>query len=81
MLVTFLILFRESLEAFLLVGILIVYLRRLGGQKYVKWIYVGVVAGLVGSFVAAFILLLFLLLAGRKHRAMCRNAEQCLQCR
>jgi len=56
MLVTFLILFRESLEAFLLVGILIVYLRRLGGQKYVKWIYVGVVAGLIGSFVAAFIL-------------------------
>ncbi|MGN6585813.1 MAG: FTR1 family iron permease [Rhizobiaceae bacterium] len=56
MLVTFLILFRESLEAFLLAGILIVYLRRLGGQKYVKWIFVGVVAGLIGSFVAAFIL-------------------------
>jgi high-affinity iron transporter len=56
MLVTFLILFRESLEAFLLVGVLIVYLRRLGGQKYVKWIFVGVAAGIIGSFVAAFVL-------------------------
>lgn len=56
MLLTFLILFRESLEAFLLVGILIAYLHRLNGRRYVKWIYVGVGAGLVGSFVAAFVL-------------------------
>lgn len=56
MLLTFLILFRESLEAFLLVGILVAYLYRLDGQRYVKWIYAGVAAGLVGSFVAAFVL-------------------------
>ena len=56
MLLTFLILFRESLEAFLLVGILIAYLNRLDGRRYVKWIYVGVGVGLVGSFIAAFVL-------------------------
>jgi high-affinity Fe2+/Pb2+ permease len=33
MAVTFLIAFRESLEAFLLVGILLAYLRRLGGGR------------------------------------------------
>ena len=56
MLLTFLILFRESLEAFLLVGILLAYLRRIGGERYSRWIYVGVAAGLIASVVAAFIL-------------------------
>jgi high-affinity iron transporter len=56
MLLTFLILFRESLEAFLLVGILLAYLGRIGGRRYAIWIYVGVVAGLLASVVAAFVL-------------------------
>ena len=56
MLLTFLILFRESLEAFLLVGILLAYLRRIGGERYARWIYVGVAAGLTASVVAAFVL-------------------------
>lgn len=56
MFVTFLILFREGLEAFLLVGILLAYLKQLGGGQYAKWIYVGVLAGIVGSFFAAVIL-------------------------
>jgi len=56
MLVTFLIAFRESLEAFLLVGILLAYLNRIGGQRYAKWIYLGVFAGLIGALVVAFIL-------------------------
>ncbi|MEJ0098114.1 MAG: FTR1 family protein [Bauldia sp.] len=56
MLLTFLILFRESLEAFLLVGILLAYLARIGGQRYRKWIYLGVAGGLVASVVAAFVL-------------------------
>jgi len=56
MLLTFLILFRESLEAFLLVGILIAYLYRLNAGRYVVWIYVGVAAGLVASLIAAFVL-------------------------
>lgn len=56
MLITFLIAFRESLEAFLLVGILIAYLRRVGGRQYIKWIYAGVVAGVLASLAAAFVL-------------------------
>lgn len=55
MFVTFLILFRESLEAFLLVGILLAYLYRVGAGRYAKWIYLGVLAGLVASLVAAFV--------------------------
>jgi len=56
MLLTFLILFRESLEGLLLVGILIAYLYRLNGRRYVGWIYAGVAAGFLASFIAAFIL-------------------------
>jgi len=56
MLVTFLIAFRESLEAFLLVGILLAYLRQLDASRYAIWIYVGVVAGLLAALGAAFVL-------------------------
>jgi high-affinity iron transporter len=56
MLFTFLIAFREGLEAFLLVGILLAYLGRIGGQRYAKWIYAGVAAGLVCSLVVALVL-------------------------
>lgn len=56
MFVTFLILFRESLEAFLLVGILMAYLRRLGGERYIKWIWAGVAGGIFASVAAAFVL-------------------------
>lgn len=56
MLVTFLISFREGLEAFLLIGILLVYLRKLGGSRFAKWIYAGVAAGLVSALAVAFIL-------------------------
>ena len=41
MLLTFLILFRESLEAFLLVGILLAYLARIGAGHYRRWMYAG----------------------------------------
>ncbi|GAB5377935.1 MAG: FTR1 family protein [Acuticoccus sp.] len=56
MFVTFLIAFRESLEAFLLVGILLAYLRQLGALQYARWIYLGVVAGLVAALAAAVVL-------------------------
>jgi len=56
MLLTFLILFRESLEAFLLVGILLAYLARIGARRYARWIYAGVAGGLAASLVAAFVL-------------------------
>lgn len=56
MFVTFLIIFREGLEAFLLVGILLSYLNRLGARDKAPWIYVGVAAGLIVSLIAAFVL-------------------------
>lgn len=56
MFVTFLIAFRESLEAFLLVGILLAYLRELDATRYAVWIFAGVVAGLLAAVAAAFVL-------------------------
>lgn len=55
MLAAFLITFREGLEAFLLVGILLAFLRKLDAIHYAKWIYVGVAGGIVASLVAAFL--------------------------
>jgi high-affinity iron transporter len=51
----FLITLREGLEAFLLVGILLAFLRKLGVPQFGKWIYVGVVAGIIASLAAAFV--------------------------
>lgn len=56
MLVTFILVFREALEAFLLVGILLVYLNRLGAKRKGIWIYLGAAAGLLASLAVAFIL-------------------------
>lgn len=53
MLASFLITFREGLEAFLLVGILLTYLRKLEASHFAKWIHVGVAAGVLVSLVVA----------------------------
>jgi high-affinity iron transporter len=45
-----LITFREGLEAFLVVGIILSYLGRLNLKKYNKWIYMGVFLGLISAF-------------------------------
>lgn len=55
MLAAFLITLREGLEAFLLVGILLAFLRKLDALQHAKWIYVGVAGGVVASLVAAFL--------------------------
>lgn len=55
MLATFLITFREGLEAFLLVGILLTYLNRLNVQKMARWIWVGVLTGILASIIVAFV--------------------------
>lgn len=52
---SFLITFREGLEAFLLVGIILSYLAKLGESKHNKLIYIGVVLGLIVSLLVAFI--------------------------
>ncbi|WJV27851.1 FTR1 family protein [Rossellomorea sp. AcN35-11] len=49
----FLITLRESLEAILIVGLILSYLTRLKADKYKKWVYVGVLLALVSSFLVA----------------------------
>lgn len=51
-----LILLREGLEALLVVAAIISYLIKTGHTKFVRWIYVGVVAGLAASGVVAVLL-------------------------
>ncbi|MCW9035131.1 MAG: FTR1 family protein [Rhodospirillales bacterium] len=55
MFASFLITFREGLEAFLLVGIILSYLTKLNARHYAKYIYFGVAAGLVVSLLVAFL--------------------------
>ncbi|MFQ5559666.1 MAG: FTR1 family protein, partial [Nitrospinota bacterium] len=45
-----LITFREGLEAFLVIGIILSYLNRSNLQKYNKWVYIGSFLGLVSAF-------------------------------
>ena len=58
---SFMIMFRESLEAALVVGIILAYLRKTGGTRYTNLVYVGIAAGVVASIIAA---VLFNALAG-----------------
>lgn len=55
MLASFLITFREGLEAFLIVGIILSYLGKLKVPQYNKYIYIGVSLGLIVSLVVAYI--------------------------
>ena len=50
---SFLITFREGLEAFLIVGILLSYLERVQAATYKRYLYLGVAAGVVASLVVA----------------------------
>ncbi len=54
-----LITFREGLEAFLVVGIILSYLSRVNMKRYHKWVYAGVGLGLASAFVLAFLFQLF----------------------
>jgi len=54
-----LITFREGLEAFLVVGIILSFLNRVDLKRYNKWVYVGVGLGLVTAFALAFFFQLF----------------------
>ncbi len=55
MLASFLITFREGLEAFLIVGIILSYLGKLKVPQYNKYIYLGVTFGIIISLVIAYI--------------------------
>ena len=56
----FLVLIREGLEAILVVAAIIAYLVKSGNRKFAKWIYLGILAGLIGSgLIAVVFVLLF----------------------
>lgn len=55
MLASFLITFREGLEAFLIVGIILSYLGKLQATKFNKFIYLGVFIGIIVSLFIAYI--------------------------
>lgn len=61
MLPSFIITFREALEAALIVGIIFGYLLRTKQTEYYNVVYIGIVSGIVASIIGAF---LFLKLAG-----------------
>ncbi|MFH1784040.1 MAG: FTR1 family protein [bacterium] len=61
MLASFIITFRETLEAALIVGIILGYLSRTKKTKYNNIVYVGVVSGILASIIGAF---LFNMLSG-----------------
>jgi high-affinity iron transporter len=51
----FLITFREALEALLIVGIIMTYIKRVGATKWNKWVIVGVVLAMLTSIAVAFL--------------------------
>jgi high-affinity iron transporter len=46
----FLITFRETMEAILIVGVILTYLKRIGETRWNKWVWVGVVLALAASY-------------------------------
>lgn len=56
---SFLILVREGLEALLVVAAIIAYMLKSGNKKLVRWIYLGVVVGLIGSGLMAVLFAVF----------------------
>ncbi|MBI2101025.1 FTR1 family protein [Candidatus Woesearchaeota archaeon] len=59
MLESFLITSRETLEASLVVGIVLAYLNRTNNQSYRKTVYYGIVFGILASILSAFIFMFF----------------------
>ena len=59
MLESFLVTSRETLEASLVVGIVLAYLNRTNNQNYRKTVYYGIIFGILASIIAAFIFTFF----------------------
>ncbi|MHB1337124.1 MAG: FTR1 family iron permease [Candidatus Humimicrobiaceae bacterium] len=60
MLSSFFIAFREGLEAFLIIGIIISYLFKIGEKRYIKQVFFGAVTAIAASIGAAFLFELLL---------------------
>ncbi|MCA0753557.1 FTR1 family protein [Paenibacillus sp. N4] len=52
---SFLITFREALEAILIVGVILTYLKRIGQTEWNKWVWVGVILALGASYGVALV--------------------------
>lgn len=52
---SFLITFREALEAILIVGVIMTYLKRIGQTQWNKWVWVGVILALAASYGTALV--------------------------
>ncbi|WP_167858997.1 FTR1 family iron permease [Paenibacillus cymbidii] len=52
---SFLITFREALEAILIVGVIVTYLKRIDQTQWNKWVWVGVVLALIASYGVALV--------------------------
>ena len=59
MLESFLVTSRETLEASLVVGIVLAYLNRTNNQSYKKTVYYGIAFGILASILSAFIFTIF----------------------
>ena len=59
MLESFLVTSRETLEASLVIGIVLAYLNRTNNQKYRKTVYYGMIFGILASIIAAFFFTIF----------------------
>ncbi len=59
MIESFLVTSRETLEASLVVGIVLAYLNKTNNQNYKKTVYYGIVFGIVASLLAAFLFTIF----------------------
>ena len=55
MIESFLVTSRETLEASLVVGIVLAYLNRTNNQNYKKSVYYGIIFGIIASIIAAFL--------------------------
>ena len=60
MLSSFLITFREGFEAFLVIGIIVTYLFKIGQKKYIRHVFFGLIAAIVLSIGLAYLVSLFL---------------------
>ncbi len=59
MLESFLVTSRETLEASLVIGIVLAYLNKTNNQSYKKPVYYGIIFGILASIIAAFVFTLF----------------------
>ena len=59
MLESFLVTSRETLEASLVVGIVLAYLNKTNNQNYKKTVYYGIIFGILASILAAFMFTIF----------------------